>query len=50
MPYALEQICERHDAAALIVEPLVLGAGGMRMYPPWFVERRLLRHLDWRHR
>ncbi|MER9363251.1 adenosylmethionine--8-amino-7-oxononanoate transaminase [Mesorhizobium sp. M0500] len=26
--------CDRH-AAALIVEPLVLGAGGMLMYPAW---------------
>jgi adenosylmethionine---8-amino-7-oxononanoate aminotransferase len=31
---ALEAHCRRGDAAALIVEPLVLGAGGMRMYSP----------------
>ena len=36
---ALEQICERHDSAALIVEPLVLGGGGMLMYPPWVLKR-----------
>lgn len=29
---ALERACT--DAAAFIVEPLVLGAGGMKMYPP----------------
>jgi adenosylmethionine---8-amino-7-oxononanoate aminotransferase len=31
---ALELACRRGDAAAFLVEPLVLGAGGMLMYPP----------------
>jgi adenosylmethionine-8-amino-7-oxononanoate aminotransferase len=31
---ACEAICRRGDAAALLVEPLVLGAGGMLMYAP----------------
>jgi adenosylmethionine-8-amino-7-oxononanoate aminotransferase len=31
---ACETICRRGDAAALLVEPLVLGAGGMLMYSP----------------
>ncbi|MDP3674289.1 MAG: adenosylmethionine--8-amino-7-oxononanoate transaminase [Novosphingobium sp.] len=31
---ALEAAC-REDAAALIVEPLILGAGGMLIYPAW---------------
>jgi adenosylmethionine---8-amino-7-oxononanoate aminotransferase len=31
---ALESLCNRGDAAAFLVEPLVLGAGGMLMYPP----------------
>jgi adenosylmethionine---8-amino-7-oxononanoate aminotransferase len=30
----LEQLCARGDAAAFIVEPLILGAGGMLIYPP----------------
>lgn len=30
---ALDAICRRGNAAALVVEPLVLGAGGMLMYP-----------------
>ena len=31
---ALAAICQQENAAALIVEPLVLGAGGTRMYSP----------------
>jgi adenosylmethionine---8-amino-7-oxononanoate aminotransferase len=34
---ALEAICRNGDVATLLVEPLVLGAGGMRMYPPWLL-------------
>jgi adenosylmethionine-8-amino-7-oxononanoate aminotransferase len=32
---ALNQACRRGGVAALIVEPLVPGAGGMLIYPPW---------------
>ena len=31
---ALEALCARHPPAALIVEPLILGAGGMLIYSP----------------
>jgi len=31
---AFEQVCRKGQVAALLIEPLVLGAGGMRMYPP----------------
>ena len=31
----LESHLRHHNAAAVIVEPLVLGAGGMRTYPAW---------------
>lgn len=31
---ALEAACKTGDVAAFLVEPLVLGAGGMLMYPP----------------
>jgi adenosylmethionine-8-amino-7-oxononanoate aminotransferase len=37
---AFEQLCRGGDLAALIVEPLVLGAGGMKIYPA-FVLRQL---------
>nr|WP_156447354.1 adenosylmethionine--8-amino-7-oxononanoate transaminase [Bradyrhizobium yuanmingense] len=32
---ALYSVCEEQIPAALIVEPLILGAGGMLMYPSW---------------
>ncbi|UWU81500.1 adenosylmethionine--8-amino-7-oxononanoate transaminase [Bradyrhizobium huanghuaihaiense] len=32
---ALASICQSERPAAFIVEPLILGAGGMLMYPPW---------------
>ena len=32
---ALEAACRKERPAAFIVEPLVLGAGGMLMYPAW---------------
>ena len=31
---ALEELCQSPDIAALVVEPLILGAGGMFMYSP----------------
>jgi adenosylmethionine-8-amino-7-oxononanoate aminotransferase len=30
-----EHLCRQGDIAALLIEPLVLGAGGMRIYAPW---------------
>lgn len=32
---ALEALARRPDTAALLIEPLALGAGGMMFYPPW---------------
>lgn len=32
---ALEAACRSNELAALIVEPLILGAGGMLIYPAW---------------
>ena len=36
---ALDRLCGQGDAAAFIVEPLILGAGGMLIYPPAVLER-----------
>ncbi|RWE35169.1 aminotransferase class III-fold pyridoxal phosphate-dependent enzyme [Mesorhizobium sp.] len=33
--YLMQRLARNRDVAALIVEPLVLGAGGMLMYPAW---------------
>ncbi len=35
---ALEAACRNEKPAAFIVEPLVLGAGGMLMYPAWVLK------------
>ncbi|KIU50322.1 MULTISPECIES: adenosylmethionine--8-amino-7-oxononanoate transaminase [unclassified Bradyrhizobium] len=35
---ALEAACKDEAAAAFIVEPLILGAGGMLMYPAWVLK------------
>lgn len=35
---ALEKACREDAIAALIVEPLILGAGGMLMYPAWVLK------------
>lgn len=32
---AFENLCSSQEVAALLVEPLILGAGGMKMYPPY---------------
>jgi adenosylmethionine-8-amino-7-oxononanoate aminotransferase len=44
---ALEAFCRRGDVAALLVEPLVLGAGGMKMYSPHVLTE--LREIAARH-
>jgi adenosylmethionine-8-amino-7-oxononanoate aminotransferase len=35
---ALDAVCRREKPAAFIVEPLILGAGGMLMYPAWILK------------
>lgn len=35
---ALEVACRNENPAAFIVEPLILGAGGMLMYPAWVLK------------
>ena len=35
---ALEAVCRNENPAAFLVEPLVLGAGGMLMYPSWVLK------------
>ena len=34
---AFERFCRSGQVAALLIEPLILGAGGMRMYPAWLL-------------
>lgn len=45
---ALETACEQGDVAGFVVEPLILGAGGMRAYPPWVLAemKRVCAHHD----
>lgn len=35
---ALDKICQTSPVAALIIEPLLLGAGGMLTYPAWVID------------
>jgi len=45
---ALDRACAAGDAAAFIVEPLILGAGGMLIYPPHVLTQ--MREICARHR
>jgi adenosylmethionine---8-amino-7-oxononanoate aminotransferase len=44
---ALDRACREHPVAALIVEPLILGAGGMLIYPPSVLAE--MARICWRH-
>jgi adenosylmethionine-8-amino-7-oxononanoate aminotransferase len=44
---ACDRICRAGEVAALILEPLVLGAGGMLIYPAWVLTE--LRRITERH-
>jgi adenosylmethionine-8-amino-7-oxononanoate aminotransferase len=45
---ALERACEAGGVAGFVVEPLILGAGGMLVYPPWVLAemKRVCAHHD----
>ncbi|WP_439367448.1 adenosylmethionine--8-amino-7-oxononanoate transaminase [Bradyrhizobium sp. DASA03005] len=44
---ALYSVCREEMPAALIVEPLILGAGGMLMYPAWVLREMKRICEDW---
>jgi adenosylmethionine---8-amino-7-oxononanoate aminotransferase len=44
---ALDRACREHPVAALIVEPLILGAGGMLIYAPSVLAE--MARICWRH-
>ncbi|WP_370141895.1 adenosylmethionine--8-amino-7-oxononanoate transaminase [Bradyrhizobium yuanmingense] len=44
---ALYSVCQEEMPAALIVEPLILGAGGMLMYPAWVLREMKRICEDW---
>ncbi|MDA9421003.1 adenosylmethionine--8-amino-7-oxononanoate transaminase [Bradyrhizobium sp. CCBAU 53380] len=44
---ALHSVCQEEMPAAFIVEPLILGAGGMLMYPAWVLREMKRICEDW---